>query len=262
MKESKSTSNKQPNRGRRSFIWKAGAAVSAVLAAAVPAVSMQKTGKDKSLKREVDRLTGRLGSLEDENRILELHRTFERYLDQGSYESLVDLFAGDGEVRFNGGVFKGKERGVRRLFCKKFSSGMTGKKMNPAPGFALNDELQEVKVEISQDGKTARARFPYSIQVGTPIISDSVLAKMARLQGNGIIKWWEGGIYNVSYVKDVKDGSWKIKRLVCDTLSKADYRPGRLYAKAIDIPAFSKVYPGDHAGPDRLFLKGRENRKA
>ncbi len=30
---------KQPNAGRRSFLWKAGAAVSAVLASAVPGIS-------------------------------------------------------------------------------------------------------------------------------------------------------------------------------------------------------------------------------
>ena len=259
---SKSISDEKPNTGRRSFMWKAGAAVSAVLATALPAMSVQKTGKDIELKNEVDRLTSKLGSLEDENKILGLHRIFETHLDKGNYENLVDMFTSDGEVKFNGGIFKGKERGVRRLFCKQFSSGMTGRKMVSAPGFELNNDLKGFKVEISRDGKTAKAQFPYSIQVGTPIISDSVLVKMSRLQGGGVMKWWESGTYNVSYVKDLKDGSWKIKRLVYDTLLRADYKPGRAYAKPVDIPAFSKVYPEDHAGPDKLSQKLQESRKA
>jgi hypothetical protein len=69
--------------------------------------------------------------------------------------------------------------------------------------------------------------------------------------GQGIKKWWEGGVYDVSYVKDMKDGTRKIERLD-RVLSKADYRPGKSYARPISVPLFSKRYPEDPAGPDRL----------
>ena len=125
--------------------------------------------------------------------------------------------------------------------------------MIPAPGFEINDEQVQDKVQISKDRKSAKVQFSYSIQVGTPIVSDSVLLKMARLQGGGIMKWWEGGIYRMACVKDIKDGSWKIKGLEFHTLAKADYRAGRSYASPIEPPLFSKVYPDDPAGPDKLF---------
>jgi len=261
MNKSASRSNDQPNAGRRSFMWKAGAAVSAVLATAVPAMSMNKTGKDKGLKSEVDRLTCKLGSLEDENKIRGLHQVFEALLDKGCYEDLIDLFSADGEVKFNGGVFNGRTSGVRRLFCEYFGSGQTGKKIAPAPGFEIDKELQKDKVEISEDRKTAKAQFSYSIQVGSPVISDSVLVKMARLQGSGIMKWWEGGTYNVSYIKDIENENWKINMLEYKTLSKADYKPGRSSAKPIEPPLFLKTYPEDPAGPDRLYRLVKGDKK-
>ena len=81
---------------------------------------------------------------------------------------------------------------------------------------------------------------------------------MARLHGEGIMKWWEGGIYEVSYLKDMKDGGWKIKRLEYRVLSKADYRPGKSCARPISVPLFSKVYPADPAGPDSLTDNDQE----
>ena len=258
MTKSASKSIDRPNSGRRSFIWKAGAAVSAVLATAVPAISMPKFTKDKGLKSEVDRLTGMINSLEDEKKINVLHKNFENLLDNGQYENIADLFSVDGEVVFNGGIFKGKEKGIRRLFCELFRSGQTGRKMIPAPGFEFNSES---RVDISQDRKTAKAQFPFSIQVGAPIISDSVLFKMARLQGGGTMKWWERGTYKLSYIRDTKDGSWKIKKLEFQTLSKADYKPGHSSAKPIEFPLFSKTYPEDPAGPDRLVKSVRGSRK-
>jgi hypothetical protein len=258
MDTQKATSNpgdipKQPDTGRRSFIWKIGAAMSAVLASAVPAMSRTRVNNDANLKAKLDHLSGQLGILEDENAIRMLHRTYETLLHDGMYEEVVNLFTEDGETVFNGGVFEGKNRGIHRLYCNHFSLGLTGKKIEPAPGFQVSTEQQQETIEVATDRRSASARFSYSIQVGTPIISDSQLVKMARLHGEGIMKWWEGGIYEVSYVKDIKDGSWKIKRLEHGVLSKADYKPGRSYARPISVPPFSKAYPEDPAGPDRLI---------
>jgi len=244
---------KQPNTGRRSFIWKAGAAMSAVLVTAIPGIARTRINKDTNLKAKVERLSKQVGLLEDENAIRSLHRAYENYLDSGKYGEIVNFFSDEAEVIFNGGVFKGKNSGVHRLYCSHFSAGLTGKKMDPAPGFQLNAEQREDIVEVAANRSSAKARFTYSIQVGAPIKSDLQLVKMARLQGEGIMKWWEGGIYEVAYVKNIKDGNWKIKRLEYRVLSKADYKPGRTYAKPISVPSFSKVYPEDQAGPDQLI---------
>ena len=246
-------SPKQPcnNPGRRSFLWKAGAAVSALLASATAAVSNPRVDHDAGLKDHVDQLSHQLGIHEDTNAIRALHQSYESYLDRGIYEEIVNLFTDNGEVCYNGGIFVGKERGVRRLYCDHFRAGFTGKEIEPAPGFELNHAQLQDMVEVAPDRRSAQAQFAYSLQVGTPIISDSQLVEMARLQGQGIIKWWEGGIHEVSYVKEGE--SWKIKRLEYRVIAKAKYTPGRSYAKPIHVPAFSKTYPADRTGPDKLI---------
>jgi hypothetical protein len=246
-----SDSPKQPNTGRRSFIWKMGTAMSAVLASVVPSMARPRVDQDTGLKDQVDQLSHQLGILEDANAIRALHQTYESYLDNGMYEEVAKMFTDDGQVVFNGGVFTGKKKGVRRLYCGHFRAGFTGKKIEPAPGFELDPAQLKDMVKVAPDRKSAQARFAYSLQVGAPIISDSPLVEMARLQGQGIMKWWEGGVHEVSYVKE--GGSWKIKRLECRVIAKANYSPGRSYAKPIDVPAFSKTYPKDPTGPDKLI---------
>ena len=243
----------KPNTGRRSFIWKMGATMSVALASAVPGMSNRKPKQDSGSDAELNRLSNRLGILEDEKTIRTLHQTYQTYLDDGRYEEVVGLFAEDGEVVFNGGVFKGQKDGISRLYRDCFSSGLTGKKIGPAPGFEVDSERQQETIKVSADRLSASAQFPYSIQVGTPMAPDSQLVQMARLQGGGIVKWCEGGTYEISYAKDIKDGNWKIKRLEYRVLSKTDYRPGRSYAKSISVPPFAKPYPEDPAGPDRLI---------
>ena len=242
---------KQPNGGRRSFIWKTGAAMSAVLASTVAGISKSSPDRDSGLKGEMDRLSNQIGCLEDANAIRRLHQTYESYLDKGMYEEVINMFADEGEVIFNGGVFAGKDKGVRRLYCNHFSQGRTGRKIEPAPGFEPDpSQLQDV-VEVAPDRKSAKAQFPCSIQVGAPITSDLPHLEMARLQGQGILQWWEGGAHEVSYVKE--RGVWKIRRLEYRITSKADYKPGRPYSKPISVPQFSEAYPKNPNGPDKLI---------
>jgi hypothetical protein len=242
----------KPNTGRRSFLWKAGAAMSAALAYAVPGISNSKTNQNTGSDAEVNRLSNRLGILEDEKAIRKLHQAYETFLDNGVYEEAEDLFAEDGEVVFNGGVFEGRKSGISRLYRECFSSGVTGKKIGPVPSFQPDTEQRQETIKVAADRLSASARFPYSIQVGAPIASDSSLVQMARLHGEGIMKWCESGIYEISYAKDIKDGNWKIKRLEYRVMSSTDYRPGKSHARLISVPLFAKSYPEDPAGPDRL----------
>jgi len=240
----------QPNAGRRSFIWKAGAAFSALFATTIMGTSKSRADETGTLNEQVNQLSNQLGIHEDTNAIRSLHQTYESHLDRGMYEKVVNLFADDGEVVFNGGIYTGKEKGIRRLYCDQFRSGFTGRKIEPAPGFQPDPAQHQDIVEVTLDRKSATGQFPYSIQVGTPMASNSSLVEMARLQGEGIKKWWEGGIHEVSYVKE--GDSWKIKRLEYRVIVKANYAPGRSYAKPIDVPAFAETYPADPTGPDKL----------
>jgi hypothetical protein len=234
----------KPNSGRRSFLWKAGAAMSAAVAAAVPGMAKISDSKNS----DADRLAKRLGILEDEKAISALHRTYENLLDNGRYEEVASLFKEDAAVVFNGGVFKGKSS-VARLYRDHFSAGLTGKKIGPAPGFVAAQEA----ITVAEDRLSAKAQFPYSIQVGSPMASNSSLVEMARLHGEGIMKWCEGGTYEISYVKDIKEGIWKIAKLEYRVLSQTDYKPGRAYANPISVPRFTKAYPENPSGPDRLI---------
>lgn len=236
----------KPNTGRRSFLWKAGAAMTAAAAAVVPGIAKSSAGRNT----EAEKLAHKLGLLEDERAVRTLHRTYEAFLDGGNYEKLAGLFKEDAVVVFNGGIFKG-ENGVARLYRDHFSAGLSGRKLGPVPGIEAAPEI----VTVAEDRESAKAQFPYSIQVGAPMRSNSSLAQMARLQGEGIVKWCENGIYDISFSRCGEDGDWKIAKLEYRVSSKTDYRPGRAYANPISVPQFAKTYPADPTGPDSLISR-------
>lgn len=229
---------------RRSFLQKLGIGVSTALASAT-VMAKPDSGKANNLSLQV-------AKLEAEKTLRALHQQFEQAMDQGQMDAVIALFAVDAEVVFNGGVFSGRESGISRLYREHFAAGTSGKRMQAAPGFALTPEQQQEWVDVALDMHTAKAVFVYSIQVGKPLESTTSLISMARVHGEGVHTWWEGGVYELGYAKDTAAGMWKIKRLTYNTLSRADYRAGRSYAKPIMVTAFSARFPVDVHGPDRL----------
>lgn len=216
---------RQPDGGRRSFIRKTGAALSAVVASA--AAGFSRTSAPASDGDQLGLLKRRVGNLEDAENVRRLHLAYESSLDRGRYEEVAALFAEDAEVVYGGSLFSGSEE-VRRLYCAQFAAGRTGKKVEPAPGFEPDPSELEPAVEVAQDRRTASGRFPFSMQVGEPMTGDSSLVAMARLHGEGIVQWWERGSCELACVKT--DAGWKIRRLEYRTALKADYRPGRIRA--------------------------------
>jgi hypothetical protein len=237
----------QPNTERRSFVWKMGAALAAVLGATAACASKRET----ELKEQVDKLANQLGIVEDTNAIRKLQHAYGYYLDKCIYEEVVDLFADDGEVHFNGGIFIGKEKGVRRLYIENFSQAFTGKKNGPRFGFLLDHlQIQDI-VDVAPDRKTAKGRFRTLMQAGASIYSQS--GEGSAGQGRLPMQWWEGGIYENEYVRE--NGVWKIKLLNYNPLWHADYAKGWAYTKPNYVPPFSKIYPEDPKGPDKLMPK-------
>jgi hypothetical protein len=231
---------------RRSFIWKMGAGVSGALASTA--------GMAKAEARTTDNPALRADLLEEEKALRKFHQAFEQAMDKGLHEDVIGMFATDAaaaEVVFNGGVFRSRGHGVSRLYRDRFPAGKTGRRMEPAPGFELTADQQRDSVEVSPDLQSAKAVFPYSIQVGMPFETETSLAAMARLHGEGVRTWWEGGVYRVNYRKDAA-GHWKISRLEYDTLSRADYRAGKSYAQPISVLRFATRFPADQQGPDDL----------
>lgn len=227
---------------RRSFISRLGVGVSGALAAATGVARPDFPREDGSAQR--------VAMLEAEKELRQLHKRFEQAMDDGQHADVIGMFATDAEVVFNGGVFQGS-RGVARLYREHFPSGKIGASMQPAPGFELSASQQIDSVAVSADLKSATAVFPYSIQVGAPIETVSSLAAMARLHGEGVRTWWEGGQYRANYRKDAA-GAWKISRLGYNTLSRADWREGRSYALPMAAVPLPVRFPQDAQGPDEL----------
>src|SRR5690606_15549741 len=128
--------------GRRSFFLKVGAGASAALAST--AVMARRASDD------ADDAAVRAALLEEERALRTLHQAFEQAIDKGRYDEVIELFAEDAQVTFNGGVFA-RRRGVSRLYRDRFWAGKTGKRMEPAPGFELDTDRQQDRVEVSAD---------------------------------------------------------------------------------------------------------------
>jgi len=243
LKQRKSRTAQSADTSRRSFVWEISLGASAALASTA--------GMAKADASTTDNPALRAALLEEEKALTKFHQAFEQAMDKGLHEEVIGMFADDAEVVFNGGVFKSRSHGVSRLFRDRFPAGKTGRRMEPAPGFELTADQQRDSVEVSMDLLSANAVFPYSIQVGMPFETETSLAAMARLHGEGVRTWWEGGVYRVNYRKDVA-GQWKISRLEYDTLSRADYRSGKSYAQPISVSRFTSRFPTDPQGPDDL----------
>src|ERR1700720_1033035 len=98
-----------------------------------------------ALRRQVEQLSNEVGSLRDVHAVRRLQHAYGYYLDKCLYDEVVDLFSDSSEVRFMGGVFKGKA-GVRRLYCDRFRKNLTGGHNGPPQGFLVD---QPTKPDIA-----------------------------------------------------------------------------------------------------------------
>jgi hypothetical protein len=229
--------NSEKNTGRRSFIRKMGAVVTTgVVVSKVPAAAKSDERNDSGTEITVKELSDRIAILEAEKSIAGLYHTYESLLNDGIYDKISELFITDGESVYNDGVFRGRDTGVKRLYNIRFRNGLTGKKMDGTP-----ESKKGHSIDISKDHLSAKANFPYAMQAGTPMVSDSVLVRMARLHGGGINKWRENGVCELSLTRKSKEDVWMIKKL--------NYRTE---SRSVPVPPFTEVFPADPAGPDTL----------
>ncbi len=207
----------------------------------------QVNNTNAELEKKLNEMDNRMGILEDTQAIRNLHYAYGYYIDKCLYEDVVDLFAENGEVHFFGGIFRGKEQGVRRLYVGNFLQGFTGGKPGPVYGFLLDHPQMQDVIHVAPDRMTAKARFRCLMQAGAHESSPS--AKAAKAKGEKPMVWWEGGIYENTYVKE--NGVWKIQILNYNPLWHADYESGWGKSKMIyDSTAPKKLYPENPVGPD------------
>jgi hypothetical protein len=207
-----------------------------VVVTAVPAVAKPDGQSDNDTGRSIRELSERVAILEAEKSIAGLYDTYESLLNDGRYDQISELYAADGEAVYNGGLFRGREKGLTRLYNIRFRNGLTGKKMDVSP-----DNKKEPTIELSKDHLSAFAIFSYAMQAGTPMKADCVLVRMARLHGGGINKWRENGVCELSLARKSREDAWMIKKL--------EYRTE---SKSVPVPPFTEVFPSDPEGPDNL----------
>lgn len=147
-------------------------------------------GEINALKHRLDELQAETERLEDIKAIKILQRAYGYYVDQALWDEVADLFTDDASAEFaKGGVYQGKER--IRAFLYKLGNDKTGLIEGQ-----LNEHIQlQPVVDLSTDGKTAKARWRALI--------------MAGQYGERAV--WGEGPYENEYRKE--NGIWKISKL-------------------------------------------------
>jgi hypothetical protein len=192
----------------------------------------------QALEQQVAQLTQQVGVLQDVHAIRRLHHAYGYYIDKCLYDETVDLFCERGEVRFMGGIFKGKA-GAHRLYCDRFRATFTGGKNGPVYGFLLDHPQMQDVIDVAADRRTAYGRFRCFMQAGRHELSGATR------------QWWEGGLYENTYTKE--DGVWKILVLDYRPQWHADFETGWAHTRPEYVPFYSTTYPQDPVGPDELI---------
>lgn len=205
---------------------------------------MADTDRISALEQQVADLSRRLTVREDELDIRKLQHLYGYLIDKCMYNETVDLFTDDGEVRFFGGVWKGKA-GVRRLYVERFQARFTYANNGPIDGFLLDHpQLQDI-IHIQDDGVTALARARSMMQAGRHKDYEGDAPHLKARQ------WWEGGIYENTYKK--VDGKWRIHILNYMPVWHADFEKGWAHTPHEYVPFPKITYPEDPTGPDELI---------
>ena len=198
-----------------------------------------------ALEAKLADMESRLARREDELDVRSLQYLYGYLIDKCMYDQVVDLFADDGEVRFFGGVWKGKE-GVRRLYVDRFRKRFTHDTNGPVNGFLLDHPQIQTIITVSDDGQMAWLRGRSTMQAGRH--RDFTHPEL----GLNERQWWEGGLYENTFKKGA-DGKWRIHVLNYFPHWHADYDKGWSKTEAEYVPFPKVLYPEDPAGPDALI---------
>jgi len=205
---------------------------------------VSETYKIAALESRLADLEQRLTVREDELDIRKLQHLYGYLIDKCMYDETVDLFTDDGEVRFFGGVWKGKE-GVRRLYVERFQKRFTYGNNGPIDGFLLDHpQLQDI-INVQPGGEIAFGRARSMMQAGRHKDYEGDAPHLKARQ------WWEGGIYENTYKK--VGGVWRMHVLNYMPIWHADFESGWANTPHEYVPFPSQTYPTDPTGPDELI---------
>jgi hypothetical protein len=166
---------------RRSFVFNAGAALSATVAATAVTDSATPTSPDAS------------------NDIRQLHHALVVRLNERQYAELRQLFASDGA--------SSDPRPRAQHFHRPQPEGT----QHPVHDYIAPNAQHLDTIEVAPNQQHATARFHCLTRLEAALTSTIPLVEMARQQGQGAIQWWEPGVLDSTYIKHAS--GWKITRL-------------------------------------------------
>jgi hypothetical protein len=194
--------------------------------------------KFAALLRRVAELEKQVQRQNDIQAVRTLQFKYGYYMDKCLFAEIVDLFSEEAELRFMGGIFRGKA-GARRLYGG--SSGLNG----PAYGMLFEHLIVQDIVDISEDGRTAQGRFRTFMQGGVHETKKDAPAQIPK-------QFWEGGVYENEYIKE--DGVWKFKLFNYRVVYQANYESGWAHSPVtpLMVSNFNTPYPENPRGPDEV----------
>jgi len=205
----------------------------------------------KALVKHVQDLEHRLGLVEDINAIKKLHNAYGYYIDKCLYQQVVDLFAEDGAVIFNGAIFKGK-KGVARLYIGEFQQMFTLGNNGPIKGLLLDHPQFQQIVTVADDRLTAKMRGRAVMFGGRHVLHPAEGPDREARDGRPW-QWFEGGIYENKYTRKSVNDPWLIELQDYHPIFQGDYHEGWAYTRAGYIPFYTTTYPENPGGPDELL---------
>ena len=194
------------------------------------------------LRRELAEARHEIGLLQDQQAVRALQFKYGYYMDKCLFPAIVDLFTEDAELRFMGGLYKGKA-GARRVYGG--ATGMNG----PADGLLFEHLIVQDIVDVAPDRQTAKGRFRTFMQGGVHETNNHPPPTIPKA-------FWEGGVYENDYKKE--DGVWKIWRFNYRVVWQADYDTGWAHSSVdpLMVSAHSQTFPDNPRGPDALIDPG------
>lgn len=196
-----------------------------------------------TLTARIEKLEHELAIQQDIHEIRRLQYTYGYFIDKSQYDEVVDLFADDGDVWFLGGIYKGKA-GVRRLYIERFKKLFTQGHNGPRYGWLIDHPQMQMVIDVAPDRRTAQLRGRSMMQAGLHDTAEGDRPAWRRA-------WWEGGIYENSYVRE--NGVWKIKAIRYYPFWHGTFIEGWAKTPIDYIPMATKLYPEDPNGPDALI---------
>ena len=174
--------------------------------------------------------------LADLQAIRKLQHAYGYFMDKCMFAEIVDLFAEDCELRFMGGIYRGKA-GARRL--SGGASGLNG----PVNGMLFEHLIVQDIIDIAPDRSTAQGRFRTFMQGG---VHESKTDAPAAIPP----QFLEGGVYENVYVRE--DGVWKFKLFDYTVVWQADFSQGWAHMPddSLMVSKQQQLFPDNPKGPD------------